>query len=116
MFLWISEKFEAARIAWSFPDYERARREEHLAAADRQFPTQKQERELAELGQALAEEAALKFDPAAASLKAEIAADRERGQELRQKLAFFERDYKNEIDDLYKKVGSAKKALDVLYE
>lgn len=116
MFKWISEKFETARIAWSFPDFEKARREEHLAAAVRRFPTQKLERELAELAQAPAREAALKFGPPAASLKAEIAADRERVRELRQKLAVFERDYKKEIDDLYKKVGDAKEALDDLYE
>src|SRR6478672_725388 len=116
MLKWISEAFENARIAWSFPDYEKARREEHLAAAVRRFPTQKLEREIAELAQAPAREAALKFGPPAAALKAEIAADRERDRVLRQKLAVFERNYKKELDDLHLKLGEAKEALDELYE
>lgn len=116
MLKWISEAFENARIAWSYPDYEKARREEHLAAAVRRFPTQKLEREIAELAQAPAREAALKFGPPAAALKAEIAADRERDRVLRQKLAVFERNYKKELDDLHLKLGEAKEALDELYE
>jgi len=116
MFKWISDAFENTRIAWSFPDYEKARREEHLAAADRRFPTEKLEREIAELAKAPSREAALKFGPTAAALRAEIAADRERDRVLRQKLAVFERNYKKELDDLYLKLGEAKEALDELYE
>ncbi|RYG88063.1 MAG: hypothetical protein EON59_05575 [Alphaproteobacteria bacterium] len=74
------------------------------------------EREIAELAQAPAGEAALKFGPPAAALKAEIAADRERDRVLRQKLAVFERNYKKEIDGLYQKLGEAKEELDELYE
>ena len=116
MFKWISKAFEDARIAWSFRGYEKVRREEHLAAAFRRFPTEELEREIAELAQAPAREAAQKFGPPAAALKAEIAADRERDRVLRQKLAVFERNYKKELDELYRKVGEAKEALDELYE
>ncbi len=116
MLKWISEKVENARIAWSFPDYEKAKREEHLAAADHRFSSAGIEREIAELAQGPTREAAIKFGPQEASLNADITANRKLVEQLRQKLAVLERSYKDELDCLYRKVADAKISIDALYE
>jgi hypothetical protein len=116
MFRWLAERVEDARIAASFPGYDKARREEHLTAAKRRFSTARLEREIATLACEPAREAALRFGPAAAALRAELAGDRERMRELRRRLALLERDYKAELNGLYAKVRETREALGDLYE
>lgn len=116
MFRWITEALENARIARDFRQSEEVTRELHLAAADRRFPTKHLEREIAGLARAPAREAALRFGPPAAALRAEIAGDRERARELRQKLSVLERNYKGELDELHRKVRAASEELDDLNE
>jgi len=101
MFQRIKTFFRENRIQVDFPSYEAAKLQAHIAEANRCYDAGQLEKEVADIVKKCCSAANEKFSWQRSAIEQEIYPIRNKIQGKRSTLAFFERDYKNELNKLY---------------